>query len=356
MCIRDSLNPLDLSISDPELDKENWLCVNSEIINDQIICTIPKLENFHPDCLQFNVDISLNGQQFTGFPSSFRFYNIKIKDIYPKNGTNVGGTTVKVQGEGFFDTIYKKIKFISKLGERLIDVAWDKVNKQFNFVCPPLNWLLGSYEPTPEILTKVKEEPAKIYITFNQIEWIFIGDFSYIEPEIEKFLPVPPYDPSLTEEEKLARWKKPMEEIDPLKGIENEVELAKKKEELRKQAEIDEADINLYRKAGQQLFIIGSNFFQTDPILIQLTSPKKVIVVKGVFKNKTKIGFVIPELEELEKGIHEIQVEVSFNQQQFSLSQKKFKYLAFEPGMPEDQKKKFEDEILKAAKKPPAKK
>ena len=48
----------------------------------------------------------------------------------------------------------------------------------------------------------------------------------------------------------MARWKKPMEEIDPLKGIENEVELAKKKEELRKQAEIDEADINLYRKAG----------------------------------------------------------------------------------------------------------
>jgi len=59
-----------------------------------------------------------------------------------------------------------------------------------------------------------------------------------------------------------------MEDIDPLKGIENEVELAKKKEEIRKQAELDEAEINLYKKAGSYLYIIGSNFFFTDPILL----------------------------------------------------------------------------------------
>ena len=61
---------------------------------------------FHPDCLQYNIDISLNGQQFTGFPSSFRFIvnlllimyflDIKIKNISPICGTNIGGTVVKV--------------------------------------------------------------------------------------------------------------------------------------------------------------------------------------------------------------------------------------------------------------------
>ena len=59
-----------------------------------------------------------------------------------------------------------------------------------------------------------------------------------------------------------------MEDIDPLKGIENEVELAKKKEEIRKQAELDEAEINLYKKAGQYLYIIGNNFFLMNPILV----------------------------------------------------------------------------------------
>ena len=64
--------------------------------------------------------------------------------------------------------------------------------------------------------------------------------------------------------------------------------------------------MNLYRKSGHYLYIIGNNFFETDPILIQVISPKKTIVINGVFKNKNKIGFVIPELDELEKGIHDI--------------------------------------------------
>lgn len=44
----------------------------------KIICTIPKIENLSPENLQFNVDVSLNGQQFTSQPSSFRFYGIDI--------------------------------------------------------------------------------------------------------------------------------------------------------------------------------------------------------------------------------------------------------------------------------------
>lgn len=41
-----------------------------------IVCMIPNVEQYSGSQLHFNVDISLNGQQFTGYPSSFKFYNI----------------------------------------------------------------------------------------------------------------------------------------------------------------------------------------------------------------------------------------------------------------------------------------
>lgn len=61
--------------------------------------------------LHFNVDISLNGQQFTGQPSSFRFYSINVTSVTPTNVTAAGGAKVIINGEGFFDTSNKKIMF-----------------------------------------------------------------------------------------------------------------------------------------------------------------------------------------------------------------------------------------------------
>lgn len=55
------LNPLDLSQNDPELEKENWICVEGIYEKGKISCVIPKLGEFKSDSLQFNVDLSLNG-------------------------------------------------------------------------------------------------------------------------------------------------------------------------------------------------------------------------------------------------------------------------------------------------------
>lgn len=37
------LNPLDLSVNDPELDKENWMCVEGFYEKGKISCTIPNV-------------------------------------------------------------------------------------------------------------------------------------------------------------------------------------------------------------------------------------------------------------------------------------------------------------------------
>ena len=43
-------------------------------------------------------------------------------------------------GDGFFDTLTKKIMFKSIFGERLIDINWDKKDRSFSFIAPPITW------------------------------------------------------------------------------------------------------------------------------------------------------------------------------------------------------------------------
>ena len=134
------INPLTVQEEDPELDKPDWICMIGKIDNNKITCKVPEIEESNPNFM-FNVDISLNGQQFTGQSSSFKFYDIQIQNFSPHNSMSEGGAVIKIEGSGFFDTIHKKIKIFSEFGERLIDVSWDKAEKLFSFISPPITWL-----------------------------------------------------------------------------------------------------------------------------------------------------------------------------------------------------------------------
>jgi hypothetical protein len=70
----------------------------------------------------------------------FRFYDIKINLIKPDNVMSEGGTQVKILGEGFFDTSNKKVIFKTKFGERLIEITWDKQERCYTLVAPPITW------------------------------------------------------------------------------------------------------------------------------------------------------------------------------------------------------------------------
>lgn len=58
---------------------------------------MPELENYDQDSLQFNVDVALNGQQYTGRPLPFRYYDIYIEKIEPSIGLSEGGTVINVR-------------------------------------------------------------------------------------------------------------------------------------------------------------------------------------------------------------------------------------------------------------------
>ena len=77
------INPLDITVNDPDLDSENWVCSAGHYENGKIICITPELDEYDVENLQFNVDIALNGQQFTGHPLKFRYYDVNIAEIQP---------------------------------------------------------------------------------------------------------------------------------------------------------------------------------------------------------------------------------------------------------------------------------
>jgi len=53
-----------------------WTCAEGFYENGKIIAKVPKLVGHDPDNMVYAVDVSLNGQQFTGRPVNFRYYDV----------------------------------------------------------------------------------------------------------------------------------------------------------------------------------------------------------------------------------------------------------------------------------------
>jgi len=157
---------------------------------------------------------------------------------------------------------------------------------------------------------------------------------------------------------KLKRWNAlESEASSTFENCKTEAEIEKKKLELTKIREVEDVEINqLFKKAGQYLYLEGKTYLKNCEILVQFIFNNQGKIVKGVFKNEKKIGVIIPELDNTPPGIQEIGIEVSFNGQQFSCSKKTFRYLSFDKNLTPDQKAKVEELELKNLKKPPEKK
>lgn len=78
-----------------------WSCTKGVYENGTITCTVPVLSSYDQENLQFNVDVALNGQQFTGRPLQFRYYDINIEKVEPALGPSEGGTIINVRLQTF---------------------------------------------------------------------------------------------------------------------------------------------------------------------------------------------------------------------------------------------------------------
>ena len=82
-------------------------------------------------------------------------------------------------------------------------MLWDKKDKFYTFIAPPIIWLLAGKEPTEENINEVKSNEITVFMTLSGVEWIPIKIFNYCDPEIERIVPAPPFEKDISEDEVL---------------------------------------------------------------------------------------------------------------------------------------------------------
>jgi alpha-tubulin suppressor-like RCC1 family protein len=356
----EALNPVDLAPNSPELERENWVYFDARVEEKKIVLEVPPMSRLIGKSLYYNVDVSLNGQQFLGTPIYFRYYDIHVSKIEPDNTVVSGGTKIKITGYGFIDSNQKKIKLTNSKTERLIDAKWEKDEEYFYFYTPPISWLSGTEEEvTKEMIKEISNEKINIFLTISGKDWISIGQYSFYEPKINLILPGPIPDKTNTEEAIRANWQKEEAVVNPLEGV-AEKDLEKKKVELEKRLkeEINEIE-NFFRKPHSLVYLEGENFLKNGMIAARCVIKEHAYPANVVFKNHKRLGLEVPLMEGPPEGVHEAQVELSFNGgQQFYNpgAHSKIKYYCFNKTTPEADRIKLMDAEIKNAKKPPAKK
>jgi len=98
--------------------------------------------------MSYMVDVALNGQQFTGRPVSFRYYDIEVERVEPDFGPHEGGTNVVICGRGLYDASIKRIQFETDCGEGMREVTadWDRKDRAIRCTVPPLSWMFNGGE------------------------------------------------------------------------------------------------------------------------------------------------------------------------------------------------------------------
>jgi len=117
---------------DDDINTGNWVCEAGYYKDGLICCKVPLLEKFDPSNLRFNVDIALNGQQFTGHPLKFRYYDIKIHEIVPPNGPSEGGTTLQLVGKGMYHSSIQRLRFSAVNCSREVEATWSRKSQSIS--------------------------------------------------------------------------------------------------------------------------------------------------------------------------------------------------------------------------------
>ena len=340
----------------------NWTCAEGVYDNGKIICKVPQLKpgQYDPDgTLNYNVDIALNGQQFSGKCLVFRYYDIRLEKIEPPFALSDGGASINIFGKGIYDSAIKRVKFSTDGGDREVTADWDRKRKCLKCIVPPLTWLWGGEEVPEEKLAEAKSRPIKISITFNNQEWIPGPDFKYHDHSVERIAYANDFmaeTPDLEQREKDWLAEQP-EEDSPEEKTDEEIQ--KLEEEKQKKAEEETLEsTTVAKRKGYRLFIYGANFMKTPEMMAKFTWEDKVTQTTDlIYKNGTMVAAQIPDLgAEVPEGEHLVSVDLSLDGQQFSANGVKFLYKSVDPNLTEEELKKMDEEDAKGAKKPGGKK
>lgn len=133
-------------------------------------------------------------------------------------------------GEGLYDSQNKRVKFETDGGERIVSAAWDRKEKCLTCIVPPLTWLFGGQEIPDQELELIKKIPVRVYLTFNNQEWIYTRDFKYHDWKVERLAYCLNFADGQTPDEKERLWNAE-EALDKYPETMTEEEIKKKEDE-----------------------------------------------------------------------------------------------------------------------------
>ena len=338
------INPMDLENLESQLDQPNWICcfATYDLDNNLMTCNIPKIENYNPIQPEYNVDIAINGQQFSGYPSIYRFYNIYIDKMTPDICTPEGDLPLTIYGTDLFDSQNKKARIISEIGKKNVEIQWDKNSKTMVVQALPLNQITSD----EKILNIEKMQDLynnyifDVMISMNGTQWLKAGSYRYYQPKISKLLYI-----IFKETDTLEIRQKQIEEPGPLN--ENEkilLGMAEPPTEKKALAEYEkvskeEEDMikNQHKSPYNGLALYGDYFPNIKDMKIKFWTgtgeDMSEIETELYYKNENKLACIVKELPDLNAGEYEVNMSISINGIQWTNVEHKILYLAPEDGL-----------------------
>ena len=338
------INPMDLENLESQLDQPNWICcfATYDLDNNLMTCNIPKIENYNPIQPEYNVDIAINGQQFSGYPSIYRFYNIYIDKMTPDICTPEGDLPLTIYGTDLFDSQNKKARIISEIGKKNVEIQWDKNSKTMVVQALPLNQITSD----EKILNIEKMQDLynnyifDVMISMNGTQWLKAGSYRYYQPKISKLLYI-----IFKETDTLEIRQKQIEEPGPLN--ENEkilLGMAEPPTEKKALAEYEkvskeEEDMikNQHKSPYNGLALYGDYFPNIKDMKIKFWTgtgeDMSEIETELYYKNENKLACIVKELPDLNAGEYEVYMSISINGIQWTNVDHKILYLAPEDGL-----------------------
>ena len=338
------INPMDLENLDSQLDLPNWICcfATYDMDNNLLTCNIPKIENYNSLQPEYNVDISINGQQFSGYPSVYRFYNIYIDKMTPEISTPEGELPLTIYGSDLFDSPNKKARIISEIGKKNIDINWDKSNRTMTVQALPLKEITSD----EKILNIEKMQDLynnylfDVMISMNGTQWLKAGSYRYYKPKVNKLLYI-----VFKETDTLEMRQKAIEEVGPLSdyekmylGMQEPPTEKKALAEYEKNSKEDEDMIKNQHKAPYNGLALYGDYFPNLPDMkikfwTGTGEDLSEIDTELYYKNENKLACIVKELPDLNPGEYEVNIGISINGIQWTNIEQKILYMAPEEGL-----------------------
>jgi len=190
----------------------------------------------------------------------------------------------------------------------------------------------------------------EVKITLNNVDWIDAGSYKYFDPKVNRisYVNFPENTHQLDGRKTFVAIPENLSNDEKVfLGIAQKPDDKKKYDEILKKFADEDAIFALPRRAHNGLYLFGDYFPQSNNMKVKFRSQVGEFETGAYFKNKYKIGCLIPDMGKLGQGIHELEIDVSVNGIQFFPTRFKINYNSSDFGLKPEEIMLLDEQELK---------